>query len=489
MSSTPLTTFATATEMLHALRTKHISAIELLDVHLQHIERYNPAINAIITPDYERARQTAQEADAARARGEERPLLGLPLTIKDCLDVQDLPTTAGIRARAHALAKTDGLISARVRAAGGVIMGKTNIPPYASEWQANNKLFGRTNNPWDLTRSPGGSTGGGAAALAAGLTPLELGSDIGGSIRIPAAFCGCYGHKPSESAIPHSGHFPGSPLPNPALVMSVQGPLARSVTDLELAFDVIAGPDIGEETAWHLHIPPARHERLSEYRVAVLPPLPWVPIERAILEARETLLDHLRRVGAKVVEIQPEAFGDWRAYYTLYYQLLLIMVWLDVPLQTRQAAAQTACLSADEFVVAGACGLTASATDYIAWLAQREQYRAVYREFFRTWDILLAPVSIVNAFPHIDLSIPFTERTLDVDGQQVAYPRMSAYPALATLCGQPATAFPVGQTRSGLPIGLQAIGPYLEDRTTLRFAELVEREFGGFRCPPAYREK
>jgi amidase len=485
MSITPLTTFATATEMLQALQTKHISAVELLALHLQQIERHNPTLNAIVIPDYEHARQVAQEADAARARGEERPLLGLPLTIKDCLDVQDLPTTAGVRSRAGALAKVDGLVSARVRAAGGVIMGKTNVPPYAGEWQAHNKLFGRTNNPWDLTRSPGGSTGGGAAALAAGLTPLELGSDIGGSIRVPAAFCGCYGHKPSETAIPRSGHFPGSPLPNPALAMSVQGPLARSATDLQLAFDVIAGADIGEETAWHLNIPPARHERLRDYRVAVLPPLPWLPIEREILETRETLLDNLRRVGAKVVETQPEAFGDWRAYYTLYYQLLLVAIWLDVPTHTRQAAARTARRSRDEFVAAGARGLTASAADYIMWFAQREHYRAIYREFFREWDILLAPVSMVNAFPHIDLSIPFAKRTLAVDGQKVAYLRMSAYPALATLCGQPATAFPAGQTRSGLPIGLQAIGPYLEDRTTLRFAALVEREFGGFRRPPA----
>lgn len=488
MSTTPLTTFATATEMLHALQSKHISATELLDLHLAQIARHNPTINAIVTPNYEQAGQAAREADAARARGEERPLLGLPLTIKDCLDVQDLPTTAGVRARAHALAQADGLVSARVRAAGGVMMGKTNIPPYAGEWQANNKLFGRTNNPWDLTRSPGGSTGGGAAALAAGLTPLEFGSDIGGSIRIPAAFCGCYGHKPSETALPRSGHFPGSPWPNPALAMAVQGPLARSATDLALAFDVVAGPELGEEVAWHLHMPPARHERLSDYRVAVLPPLPWLPVAQEILEARETLLDHLRSAGAKVEEAQPTAFGAWKAYYALYYQMLQVFIALDMSEERRQEAAYAARTSGDEFLAAGARGFTASAVDYIAWFTQREHYRAIYREFFREWDILLAPVSIVNAFPHIDLDIPFAQRMLDVDGQPVPYARMSAYPALATLCGQPATAFPVGQTRAGLPIGLQAIGPYLEDRTTLRFAQLIEREYGGFRCPPAYKD-
>ncbi len=488
MATTPLTAFASMLEMLQALRTKHISAVELLDLHLQQIKRYNPTLNAIVTPDYENARHAAEEADAARARGEDRPLLGLPLTIKDCIDVRGLPTTSGVRARAQALPKADAPVSARVRAAGGVIMGKTNVPPYASEWQANNKLFGRTNNPWDLTRTPGGSTGGGAAALAAGLTPLEFGSDIGGSIRIPAAFCGCYGHKPSETALPSSGHFPGSPLPNPTIAMAVQGPLARSAMDLELAFDVVAGPDVGEATGWRLNIPPARHEHLSEYRVAVLPPLPWLPIEREILEAREALLEHLRQQGVKVAEVQPEAFGDWREYYKLYYTLLMVVVWLGSPKWQRRMLEISSRLSGDEFFSAGARGLTASAADYIIWFAQRERYRAIYREFFREWDILLAPVSMVNAFPHLDMNVNISKRTLDVDGQKVPYLRMSAYPSLATLCGQPATAFPVGQTRSGLPIGLQAIGPYLEDRTTLRFTQLVEREYGGFHCPPAYQE-
>ncbi len=484
MSTTQLTTFASARAMLEALRAKEISSVELLELHLSQIERENPAINAIVTPDYERARRTAQEADAARKRGEDRPLLGLPLTIKDCINVRELPTTSGVRARARAIPAEDALLVARVREAGGVIMGKTNVPPYASEWQANNRLFGRTNNPWDLTRSPGGSTGGGAAALAAGMTPLEFGSDIGGSIRVPAAFCGCYGHKPSETALPRSGHFPGSPLPNPTLGMAVQGPLARSASDLELAFDVVAGPDIGEEVAWRLALLPARHERLSEYRVALFPPFPWVPVDNEILEAREALAEKLRRAGAKVEVTQPETFGDGHAYYTLYYQLLAVVISLGQSARARRWEGQLARLSRDEFTLAWGRGLRASAADYITWFARRERYRAAYRAFFREWDILLAPVCISNAFPHLDMSVPITRRTLDINGQKVPYLRMSAYPSLATLCGQPATVFPAGQTRSGLPIGLQAIGPYLEDRTTTRFTQLLEQEFGGFRPPP-----
>jgi len=479
-----MNTFASAYEMLAALRARELSAQELLNLHLSQIERENPALNAIVTPDYERAQHAARAADEARARGDDRPLLGLPLTIKDCLHVQDLPTTAGVRARASSLPAEDALLVRRVRAAGGIIMGKTNVPPYASEWQANNRLFGCTHNPWDLTRTPGGSTGGGAAAVAAGLTPLEFGSDIGGSIRVPAAFCGCYGHKPSETALPRSGHFPGSPLPNPTVSMAVQGPLARNATDLELAFDVIAGPEIGEDAGWHLALPAARSERLSDYRVALFPPFPWLPVDHEILEARETLAEQLRRAGATVAVAQPETFGDGRAYYALYYSLLAVVISLGRSGRARFMEGLLAQMSRDACVVAWGAGLRASAADYIDWFEQRERYRAAYRAFFRDWDILLAPVCITNAFPHLDMNIPIARRMLTVNEQQVPYLRMSAYPSLATLCGQPATAFPAGQTRRGLPIGLQAIGPYLEDRTPLRFVQLVGQAFGGFQRPP-----
>jgi amidase len=270
--------FATATDMLEALRTRQVTSQELLDLHLRRIERYNPRLNAIVIPNTD-ARQTAVAADAARAHGGAQALLGLPLTMKDCLYVAGLPTTGGVPERRQTIADADARIVARVRAAGAVLLGKTNVPPYAADWQAANPLFGRSNNPWDLTRTPGGSTGGGAAAVAAGLTPLEFGGDFAGSIRVPAAFCGIYGHKPSETALPPSGHFPGLNAPNAAIAMAVQGPLARSAADLELAFNIIAGPDVGEDVAWRLDIPPARHQRLAQYRVAILPPIPWVPVE------------------------------------------------------------------------------------------------------------------------------------------------------------------------------------------------------------------
>jgi amidase len=360
------------------------------------------------------------------------------------------------------------------------------VPPYLADWQTDNPLYGRTNNPWNLAYTPGGSTGGGAAALAAGLTSLEFGSDIAGSIRIPAAFCGVTGHKPSETALPRSGNFPGLPLPNAATVMAVEGLMARDARDLELAFDVVAGPDVGEDRAWHLHIPEARHERLADFRVAVLPSLPWLPVDAEILAAQEELVQGLLRHGVQVGEARPEGFDDLRTYYGLYLRLLFVMKSTRRSKEelSREAAQLRVQAQGDAFGLALAEGLEASASDYLNWHAQREIYRAAWRAFFREWDVLLAPMNITPAFPHTNALWP--QRVLEINGQPVFYGRQNVYPAIATLCGQPATAFPVGFTRAGLPIGLQALGPYLEDRTSIRFAALVAQEFGGYQRPPGY---
>lgn len=494
---TDVSAFAPATQMLQALRRRRISAAELLELHLRRVEAFNPRLNAIVTPDYENARRTAAAADSVRRQEAEDKdedlvqgrrlspsLRGLPLTIKDSIDVRGLPTTAGLPERADACAEADAPLVARVRAAGAVIMGKTNVPPLTGDWQTNNRLFGRTNNPWDLDRTPGGSTGGGAAALAAGLTPLEFGSDIGGSIRIPAAFCGVYGHKPSETALPRSGHFPGTPFPNAVETMMVQGPLARSAADLEVAFAVTAGPEVGEDVAWRLVVPPPRHTRLADYRVALLPAISWLPVDAEIMEALEALATQLSRAGAKVAEAQPEGFGDLRHHTRLYFSLLTVFTFADRPEPIRRRFAEQMRARDDEFADARIQGLEAGAADYLHWHRQREAYRAAYRSFFRDWDVLLTPVTIVPAFPHTDA--PWAERKLEVNGRQVLYELLAVYPALATLSGQPATAFPVGLSRAGLPIGLQVIGPYLEDHTAIRFAYLIEQEFGGFRPPPGY---
>ena len=486
MDSLSIDAFAPATAMLEALNKRQVSAVELLDLHLHRIERYNPALNAIVTFDIEHARQAANAADQARAQGEHGALLGLPVTIKDTIDVRGLPGTAGVERYKDRRPEQDAPLVARVRAAGAVIIGKTNVPPYAGDWQSSNRVYGRTNNPWDLSRSPGGSTGGGAAALAAGLTPLEFGSDIGGSIRIPAAFCGVFGHKPSETAVPRSGHFPGTPLPNAATVLSVLGPLARNARDLELALDVIVGPEVGEDTSWRLQFPPARHERLSDFRVALLPPLPWLPVDAEILATQDACLSALHRAGCHVEAAAPEGFGDFSNWYELFLKLLFVMMFVGEQDHKRRQQADMMRLSGDRYLKACADGIMAGASDYIIWHGQREAYRALWRAFFQEWDVVLSPVNIVPAFPHTDA--PYQQRTLTINGVTVPYSRQSAYAGIATLAGQPATAFPVGMTSTGLPIGLQAIGPYLEDRTPIRFASLVTRELGGFRRPPGYDE-
>src|SRR6266849_4082794 len=489
--SDPIDAFAPAVDMLAALRARRVSAVELLDLHRRRIERHNSELNAIVEPDFERARRDAEAADARRARGEDAPLLGLPMTLKESINVRGLRTTAGMSMWKDFRSEHDAPVTTRVKGAGAVVMAKTNVPQMLSDWQSANPVYGRTNNPWDLGRTPGGSTGGGAAALAAGLTPLEFGSDIGGSIRVPAAFCGVYGHRPSETAMPRSGSFPLPPMPNAAVVMSVQGPLARSAEDLELALDVAAGAEIGEDVAWKITIPAARRDRLADFRVAVQPALDWVPVDAEVVASLESLASSLGRLGCQVKVVQPDALGDHRQHYALYLSLLAAVTSARVPADQRRARLDVMRARDDEWSRALQRGIESGAPDFVAWGAQRERYRAEWRAFFREWDVLLAPAFFVPAYPHWDKPWPETPasiaRTLDVNGQPALEDLGLVYPSVATLAGQPATAFPAGLTRGGLPIGLQAIGPYLEDRTPIRFAALAAREFGGFIGPPGVR--
>jgi len=477
--------FAPAQEMLLDLRSGRMSSLELIDLHLERIARFNPALNAVVTLDPEAARRAAREADAERTRSDRRPLLGLPVTIKDSIDVRGLPTTSGLRRRRDQIATVDAPAVARLRATGAVILGKTNLPPYTGDWQTENKLFGRSNNPWDLERTPGGSTGGGAAAVAAGLSPLEIGSDIGGSIRLPAAFCGIYGHRPSDSLLPRSGQFPGATLPNPGAVLNVMGPLARGAADLELALEVMAGPETGEEP-WRIELPPPRHERLDEYRVAVLPWIDWQPVDPDVCRCLEDLAAELERLGARTGRAQPEAMADLWRHHLLYHTLMAAMFSFNAAQSEEEARAEAASLQAggDELGVARAAGLRLSAHRFLELLAERERYRESYRDFFREWDVLLTPAAIVPAFRHQPEGDE--QRGFTIGGARVDYWRLAVYPGIATFSGQPATAFPAGRTGGGLPIGLQAVGPYLEDRTPIHFARLLAEHFGGYERPPGY---
>src|SRR5262245_54284118 len=478
--------YATATELLADLRAGRLTSSELTEMYIGRIEKHDERLNAVVVRDFARARELARAAD----RGGGGALRGLPITLKESFNVSGLRTTCGVPMWKDFVSKHDAPTWVQLRAAGAVLMGKTNVPPMLQDWQSANAIYGRTNNPWDLGRTPGGSSGGSAAAIAAGLSALEVGSDIGGSIRVPAALCGVYGHRPSETLLPRSGQFPWPPMPNMALVMAVQGPIARSAEDLELALSVLAGPEVGEDVAWRVELPAARHQRLGEFRVGVLPPVPWVALDDRINAALEDVTARLARAGCAVERVQPEGLGDWKEHYRLYRTLLVMMSTPGMPEERRQQLLGWYRKYDDEFTRAAARGLEAPPSEFLLWIARREQYRAAWREFFRKWDVLLAPAFSTLAYPHVERPFPSDESdfalTLEINGRAAPYVRSIFYPSVATVAGQPATVFPVGRSREGLPIGLQAIGPYLEDRTPIRFAALLAKEIGGFTKPEGY---
>src|SRR5437667_7315950 len=373
--------FASATELLADLRAGKVTSSDLTDLYIRRIEKYDSRLNAVVVRDFERARQQARDADQGGAGA----LRGLPITLKESINVAGLGTTCGVPEWKTFVSQHDSPAWARLRAAGAVLMGKTNVPPMLADWQSANPVYGRANNPWDLGRTPGGSSGGSAAALAAGLTALEVGSDIGGSIRVPAAFCGVYGHRPSETLLPKSGQFPMPPMPNVAVVMGVQGPLARSAEDLELALSVLAGADVGEDVAWRVELPAARHARLADFRVAVLPAIPWLAVDDQISSALESLAARLSGLGCTVKRVQPDGLGDWREHHALYRSLLSAVTGARLDEETRKQRIAMWRKAEGEFAQAHLRGLEGTAGDYILWNGKREQYRAAWRAFFRHW--------------------------------------------------------------------------------------------------------
>jgi amidase len=438
---------ATATEMAQALAAGEVSAVELAKAAIDRIEATDGAINAVVVRDFERGLETAKAADADLARGERRPLLGVPMTVKEAHNVAGLPTTWGAEIFKDWVAPTDSVGVARLKAAGAVILGKTNVPPFLSDWQSDNPIYGRTNNPIDLERTPGGSSGGGAAALAAGMVPLEFGSDIGGSIRVPAAFCGVVGHKPSHDIIPQRGHTPPG-LDGRGVELGVIGPMARSVEDLERALDVLAGADEEEGVGWKLELPAARHDRLADFRVLVLDHHPVTTTDSDVKAAINAFAGRIEAAGAKVAR-ESNRLPDLEAAFGAYLAILM-------PIMSRGAP--------DPGDIPNAHGWM---TSLDVQLAFRRQWAALFGDF----DVVVAPAFGVPAFKHIQGE--FNARTLTIDGEVTPYMNQIGWPAVATFANLPATSIPVGRSKSGLPIGAQVIGPYLEDRTALAFARLA----------------
>ncbi len=474
--------FSTATQMLDALARKEVSSAELTEMQIQRIEACDDTLNAIPIKTFDRAREEAQAADKRIALGEQAPLLGLPMTLKESTHVAGLPQTAGLEIFKGYLPETDGMNASRTFNAGPALLGKTNIPIALGDWQADSPVYGRCVNPWDTTRTPGGSTGGGGAALASGMTPLELGSDIGGSIRVPAAYCGVYGHRPSETAIPRSGAFPMADVPNASFLFGVQGPLARSAQDLELYFDVLSGAETGEDVAWRLDFPAPRHNDLKGFRVGVMTSVMEISASKAMLGRIEELSTFLRSEGCSVDQVEPPF--DIQEFMVNYIKLLNLFTSMGMPEEERMEAANEMRKS-DNFVQqAIAEGYTMSANEFLINVAMREVFKAAWSSFFEKYDVIVCPTVPDVAFTHQEGSM--IDRTLQIDNQTIPYYYNIFFPALAIYTGLPATAFPAGLSDDGLPLGFQAIGPYLEDKTTLKFAQLLEERWQGFTPPPDY---
>jgi len=479
--------FKPAIELAQMIRDKEISSVELTQYFIDRIERFDAMLNAVVVRDFDRALSAARNADDALMRGElAGPLHGLPMTIKEAYDIAGLPTTWGIPQFADNIAETDSAVVSRYRAAGAHFMGKTNVPLGLGDFQSYNEIYGTTNNPWDVDRTPGGSSGGTAAALAAGLTGLDSGSDIGGSIRNPAHFCGVYGHKPTWGIVPPQGHaLPGSvAVPDLAVV----GPLARSAEDLALAMDVVAGADTLNAPGWQLEMPEPRASSLREYRVAIWPTEDISPADQVIANRVQEIADVLANSGAEVSDRARPEFSPKDAHHT-YTNLLLSFMASGVPDEVFQQNKTLAAGFSVDDMSAEAIEARAGVLDHRGWLRHhniRTEIRMQWQRFFRDWDIVICPIMVTTAFPHDHR--PISERTLLVNGVETPYFDQVFWAGLATLGFLPSTVFPVGLSEDGLPIGVQAIGAEFDDRTTIEFARLMAQEIGGFMPPMGFED-
>jgi amidase len=484
-----LLNFGTAKGLVDALASGKFSALELTDHVIARIEALDLQINAVVVRDFERGRDAAKSADAALARGERSPLLGIPMVVKESFDVAGLPTTWGVPAFKDFVPQEDALMVARVKAAGAVILGKTNVPLLLGDWQSYNEIYGTTNNPWDHNRTPGGSSGGSSAALAAGFGPLSLGTDIGGSLRAPAHYCGIYAHKPTLNLVPTRGYkVPTTVQREPDL--AVVGPMARSAGDLDLALEVTAGPDEADAgIGYRLALPGPRHTALKDFRVLVIDEHPLLPTQNTIRSAMDRLAQRLVKAGAKVAHTSP-LLPDFAESGRLFMRLLMAALsqrWPQELYEQALAAAKEIKPDDNSLHAERSRGAVLSHRDWVAADVARIRLRHRWRDVFREWDVVICPSMATVAFTH-DHSVPISARHIDIDGKQFPYFDQMLWPEVATLPGLPATAAPIGLSETGLPIGVQIVGPYLEDRTPIAFAGLIEREFGGFVPPPGYAD-
>ena len=478
--------YQTATGLLEKIQKKEISALELLESHLQKIEARNQKINAVVVTDVERATERAKAADEALARGESwGSLHGLPMTVKDSFEVEGIASTGGSPKWKDHVPKRSADAIQRLVNAGAIVFGKTNVPLLSGDFQTFNDVYGTTNNPWDVTKTPGGSSGGAAAALAAGMTPLEIGSDIGGSIRTPAHFCGVYGHKPSYGIISMRGHIPPPPgCVNDGDTLSVAGPLARSPEDLELALSLLVAPKMMDSVAWQMELPPSRHETLNGFRVAVWLDDPYCPVERAIADAIQGVVEKLAKCGVKIKETRPDISLEMND--RIFWDLVPPVIATGFPpnvIDSMRKLLDSSEPDDDSLPVRQARSVLIPHKDWLSANERRYRIGAKWHEFFRDYDVLLCPTTVTSAFEH-NPNPNFFFRKLIVNGETRPYFDLMVWAGLAINAQLPATVAPVGLSDNNMPVGIQIIGPYLEDRTTVKFAEMLEKMCGGFNRPP-----
>ena len=481
-------TYATAGEQSAAMAAGEVSSVELTGAAIARLERIDGEIGAVCVPDLDRALAAARVADVARRDGDRRPLLGIPMTVKESFNVAGLPTTWGIPAFKDFIAPADALAVERLRGAGAIVLGKTNVPVALGDLQTYNSIYGTTNNPWDLGRTPGGSSGGSAAALSAGLGALSIGSDIAGSLRVPAHFCGVFAHKPTFGLLPSRGHTaPTTPPLQYERDLTVIGPMARSAADLSLVLNLLAEPDpTGIGLAHRLDLRPARHDRLAEYRVLVLDTHPLIPTAADVRSAIGNVAAHVSDSGA-IVEYGSTLVPDQVEAARFYMRLLLSSLTANYPegiYQQGISAAATLTTSDLSLAAERKRGAVLNYRDWLAADSARTRHREAWRELFTHFDVVLCPASPTVAFTH-DQSPDVWSRHISIDDGIYDYADQLVWSGIASAAGLPATVAPIGLTPDGMPVGMQIIGPIFEDRTPLRFAELLERDLGGFTPPPS----
>jgi amidase len=476
--------FGSALDAAAAIASRKVSALELTRHVFERIDKFEPQLNAFVYEMREEAQAQARRVDEAVARKEPLgPFAGVPMVVKESFAIAGRPCTWGIPALKDTRAPSNSTPVRRLIDAGAVILGGTNVPLNLMDGQAYNDIYGTSNNPWDLSRTPGGSSGGTAAALAAGLGFLGLGSDIGGSIRGPAHCCGIFGHKPTLDLVDQRGHSPGGQpeIPGFSSLLAVSGPMARTAEDLEAAMRVLGGPEPPDSVAYSWQMPAPRHERLRDFRIGYVLEDPRMPVSSEIKPALESAVRALEKAGARMQPGWPAGFHFSEMFSTYFFMLSAFIFSVTPPEGQQQQRAEFA----DVQDHPRARGALASFADWQQQNFARLTYRAAWQSYFRNVDAFLLPALPVAAFPHDHTEQ--SRRTLDTpEGKLPYFDALLSYMSLAILTGCPATVAPAGKTRQGLPVGLQIVGPFLEDATPIRVASLLAKENGGFTPPPGY---